>query len=257
MPTNRGKARDYGNPYLAAGAEHAYHDVRPSYPEQAILWALEGVTARAAVADIGAGTGKLTAQLAELGYRVWAVEPAAQMRAEFERALPRFSPRRLVAASGEATGLAPGAYAAVTYGQSWHWLDPAAASAEAARILQPKGVLAVFVNQLAVEEPWVHRLSRIMRSGDVAKLSQAPELGPTFGQAEAFECSWSAAVTPEEIVDLGTTRASWIRASEAQRAKMRQNLTWYLYEHLGFEPGRHIELPYHTYVWRAHSISSE
>src|SRR5215470_6719073 len=73
----------------AAAADYARH--RPDYPLAAIRWALEPITAPASrpvrILDLGAGTGKLTAQLAGLtaGGRwpdVVAVEPDPQMLAE-------------------------------------------------------------------------------------------------------------------------------------------------------------------------------
>ena len=260
VANDRGDIRAYGNPYAAVQSleANAYRDVRPGYPNEALQWALAQLHKAGSesqylkVADIGAGTGKLTAQLVALGYDTWAVEPAAQMRTQFTQALPDFPPDHLLATSGEATGLPDRSCAAVVYGQSWHWLDAPAASAEAARILRSGGVLAVLVNQLAVDHPWVHRLTRIMRSGDVAKLSNSPQLGVAFSDPESFSCEWSAGATPEEIIALGATRASWLRASAGQRVKMRANLEWYLYEHLGFTPGALVQLPYRTYAWRAY-----
>lgn len=254
MPQDNGDLRRYGNPYAQADAPaRAYRDVRPNYPEQALDWALADVKAGATIADIGAGTGKLTAQLAERGYFVWAIEPAFQMRQEFYRALApiAFPAQQLLATRGEATGLPSHSCSGVTYGQSWHWLDPAAASAEAARILSPGGVIAILVNQLAVEVPWVQRLSRIMRSGDVATLGKPPQLGAAFSSPEAWSVTWSATVTPEELIQLGATRAAYIRQRAEGKAWMQANLRWYLYDALSFAPAERIELPYHTYVWRA------
>ena len=68
------------------------------------------------------------------------------------------------AASAEATGLTDGTLDLVVFAQSWHWVDPLRAAAEAARILTPGGVLVAVWNQMEVSIPWVHRLTRIMRS---------------------------------------------------------------------------------------------
>lgn len=62
-----------------------------------------------------------------------------------------------------------------------------------------------------------------------------------------------AAVEPsEEILTLGTTRSSYIRSSEAGRARMQANMRWYLYEHLGYTPGETVTIPYTTLVWLTH-----
>ena len=56
-------------------------------------------------------------------------------------------------------------------------------------------------------------------------------------------------MTPEQILTLGTTRSSFIRASQAGRDHMQANLRWYLYEHLGYAPGENVAIPYTTLVW--------
>src|SRR5215469_16316316 len=79
-----------------AASEYARH--RPDYPVRAIEWALGPVAASRApgpvrILDIGAGTGKLTAQLAALEIAgqpasLVAVEPDPKMLAELGRQLP-------------------------------------------------------------------------------------------------------------------------------------------------------------------------
>ena len=88
---NEAEAADrllHGSSFGAAAAAYAEH--RPGYAEAAVQWALEPVRDRqpVRVADIGAGTGKLTATLAGLGAEVTAVEPDPQMLAELRRAMP-------------------------------------------------------------------------------------------------------------------------------------------------------------------------
>ena len=269
MPNDKNDIRAYGNPYTrAAEATDAYMDVRPSYPREAIALVMEGLPPAAQVLDIGAGTGKLTAALIAHAQahahahalpetdkpKIWALEPSDDMRAAFAQELPNFPADHLVAGRAEQVPLPPNSIDLITYGQSWHWLDQAQAAAEASRLLRPHGRVAILVNQLAVEVPWVHRLTRIMRSGDVVRPSDTPALGSEFTRPELCTFDWEDSLTPEQIVSLGTTRASWIRASESQREKMRANLLWYLYEHLSFQPNVPVKLPYHTYVWTASDL---
>ena len=42
------------------------------------------------------------------------------------------------------------------------------------------------------------------------------------------------------------TRSYWLKANERTRAKMEANLSWYLFERLGFDPGDTVPLPYRT-----------
>ena len=80
-----------GSSFGAAAAAYAEH--RPGYAEAAVRWALEPVRDGRAVrvADVGAGTGKLTATLIGLGAEVTAVEPDSQMLAELRRTMPEVS----------------------------------------------------------------------------------------------------------------------------------------------------------------------
>ena len=72
------------------GAEVAsYEAARPEYPRAAVDWALEALNpAFSFVADVGAGTGKLTRVLAATGAEVVAVEPDAEMATELMSRVP-------------------------------------------------------------------------------------------------------------------------------------------------------------------------
>ena len=249
------------NPYdTASNSASVYSDVRPGYPQgvlDVLLAELSVVSASGVFSDsasfsaldIGAGTGKFTAQLIERGLDVWALEPAARMRAEFQRALPAFPLERILAGTAEKIPAENETFSIVTFAQSWHWLDAYAAAREAARVLKPQGMCAVIVNQLAVEIPWVHRLTRIMRSGDIYKPNDFPNFGENFTPPRLWTADWEDGLTIGQVCELGQTRASWIRATERQREKMRANLLWYLCEHLGYSDNETVHLPYHTYMW--------
>ena len=244
------------NPYVGEGG--AYDSVRPAYPDEAVAALIDaarrgrGVNAPGRgplrAADIGAGTGKMSELLARRGLIVDAVEPSEAMRAQAS-SVEGVTWHEGVA---EETGLPNGVYDIVVFAQSWHWMDPERAGLEAARILAPGGVLAIVWNQMAVSIPWVHRLTRIMRSGDVHRPDKPPTPGGGFAPMTLTQVAWEDRMTPEEILTLGTTRSSYIRSSEAGRARMQENLRWYLYEHLGYAPGELVTIPYATLVWLTH-----
>lgn len=121
------------------GKADVYEKYRPEYPEAFLddLIARNGLTAADTVADIGAGTGKLTRQLARRGLTVAAVEPNDDMRAAAERALAGFSSVTLHKGTAEHTGLAEGSAALVTAAQAFHWFDVEGFKAECKRILKP------------------------------------------------------------------------------------------------------------------------
>jgi ubiquinone/menaquinone biosynthesis C-methylase UbiE len=99
--------------------------------------------------DVGCGTGISTFVLMEAlpeTCRVIGVEPNADMRAEAARAAPAGRDVSFVAGSAQAIPVADSRAALVTAGQAMHWFDRPAFYAEAARILAPGGLLAVFEN---------------------------------------------------------------------------------------------------------------
>ena len=253
------QARRGGNPFAAAGeSTRAYIDVRPGYPA-AILDRL-GIDHDDAVLDVGAGTGKLTAQLAQRSDHVVAVEPSAHMRAGFAQALPQFPAERLLDGSGESLPVRDSSVDVATYGQSWHWLDERAAAVEAARVVRPGGTVAILFNQLDVRQPWVHRLSRIMRSGDVHRADRAPDLRVPghhghmerpFTEPVLHRAVWIDPLTVPQLYELGTTRSSWITNSDEGRRRMRANLEWYVAEHLGVPSDGVVGLPYQVHCWVA------
>lgn len=244
------------NPFVGEGG--AYDSVRPAYPDEAVAALVDAARrARGAdasvqdgplrAADIGAGTGKMSELLARAGLLVDAVEPSEAMRAQAS-SIEGVTWHDGVA---EQTGLPNDLYDIVVFAQSWHWVDSERAGLEVERILAPGGVLGIVWNQMDVSIPWVHRLTRIMRSGDVHRPDKPPTPGGGFAPMTLTQVAWEDRMTPEEILTLGTTRSSYIRSSEAGRARMQVNLRWYLYEHLGYAPGETVTIPYTTLVWLA------
>ena len=245
------------NPFVGEGG--AYDSVRPAYPDEAVAALVEAARrARGAdasgqsgplrAADIGAGTGKMSELLARSGLLVEAVEPSEAMRAQAS-SIEGVTWHDGVA---EQTGLPNDLYDIVVFAQSWHWVDSERAGLEVERILAPGGALGIVWNQMDVSIPWVHRLTRIMRSGDVHRPDKPPTPGGGFAPMTLTQVAWEDRMTPEEILTLGTTRSSYIRSSEAGRARMQENLRWYLYEHLGYAPGEQVTIPYTSLVWLTH-----
>ena len=245
------------NPFVGEGG--AYDSVRPAYPDEAVAALIDAARRARGVdasgqggplraADIGAGTGKMSELLARGGLLVDAVEPSEAMRAQAS-SIEGVTWHGGVA---EDTGLPNDVYDIVVFAQSWHWVDSERAGLEAARILAPGGALGIVWNQMAVSIPWVHRLTRIMRSGDVHRPDNPPTPGGGFAPMTLTQVAWEDRMTPEQILTLGTTRSSYIRSSEEGRARMQENLRWYLYDHLGYAPGEQVAIPYATLVWLTH-----
>jgi len=130
------------------GKGSLYARFRPSYPQELLeyLYDQVGMGRDSAIADIGAGTGKLTRLLLERGSRVYAVEPNPDMRAAAELALKGFARLSLAEGTAEATGLPAGSVDYITVAQAFHWFDRAEFRKECRRILKPWGKVVLVWN---------------------------------------------------------------------------------------------------------------
>ncbi|WP_256836241.1 class I SAM-dependent methyltransferase [Micrococcus sp. Mcc89] len=257
LPGRPARARRAGPNPFETGGEH-YDAVRPSYPAAVVDRVLAGIADGADVVELGAGTGLFTrllaARPADRVRTVTALEPSASMRAVLEREVAAGTGGRVraVPGTGEATGLPAASADAVVAAQAWHWMDPAAASAEAARVLRPGGRLAAVWNQLDTAVPWVHRLTRIMHAGDVhAARPEQRRFGAPFGAEEHARWAWTQPMTAAGLHGLMASRSYWLRADERIRSRMTANLDWYLHEHLGHAADAVLQVPYVTVAWWA------
>ena len=116
------------------------YDKRADYSGESVTELLHHIGAQGGdvVADIGAGTGKLTKQLLQNQLIVHAIEPNDQMRARGER--NSFNEQvTWIDAVGEHTSLESNSVSAAFYGSSFNVLNQDLALTEAFRILRPGG----------------------------------------------------------------------------------------------------------------------
>ena len=114
---------------------------RPAYPAALILWLRDHFPAETEVADVGAGTGILSVQLADAGFSVLAIEPSEPMRAEIPSGIKSLN------GTAEAIPVPDESVDLVTVAQAFHWFNQPAAMAEFARVLRPGGRVALIWNQ--------------------------------------------------------------------------------------------------------------
>jgi SAM-dependent methyltransferase len=229
----------------AAGNEHsrraasfgtaatAYAQHRPDYPVAAIRWVLEPIAEagrRLDVLDLGAGTGKLTKQLASLStvsgrVRVVAVEPDQHMLAELRNQLPDVT---AMPGRAESIPLPDASVDAVLAGQAAHWFDLDRALPQIARVLRPGGVLAGLWNVDDASVDWVVGLHEA--SG---RRTVVPILGPEdqddtrtfwlaggerlFWPAERSKFSHSHVRTAESMIETLRTHSLFLIMEEAER----------------------------------------
>jgi ubiquinone/menaquinone biosynthesis C-methylase UbiE len=146
--------------------EHASHyDKRADYSGDAIknlLMAIGCVPSRP-VADIGAGTGKLTKELLKHGLTVSSVEPNDAMRSIGIQNTEGKSATWSVG-TGEATGLPTSSVYAVFFGSSFNVVDQGLALSEVSRILVRNGWFACMWNHRDLDDPIQKRIESIIKS---------------------------------------------------------------------------------------------
>lgn len=134
------------------GKADNYDKYRPSYPDGLIRY-LYGMTHWGEynaenIIDIGAGTGKLTARLAEKPWKITAVEPNEDMLEKLKQNLPDVT---TVKASAENTGLPDNSADLITTAQAFHWFEKDKFRAECKRLLKDNGKLAIIWNERCYE----------------------------------------------------------------------------------------------------------
>lgn len=246
MAGNDEMARSFGS---EAGT---YETGRPDYPIQAVDWLLQPVVGgerSIRVADVGAGTGKLTRAAVELGAAVVAVDPDPKMLAVLRdnvHGVPTF------VGTAEQLPLPDASVDAALFGQAWHWVDPARGSAEVARVLRPGGVLGLVWNIRDESEPWVARLTEVMHGSHAEEMlaEGEPPVTEPFRGLESHEWRWTRPMNRETLLAMARSRSYIITATPADRAAIEVRLAALLDE-IGAVDDAVVDLPYVTRAYRA------
>ncbi|MWA00342.1 methyltransferase domain-containing protein [Actinomadura sp. LD22] len=203
-----------------------YDRTRPPYPEALIERIVAGSPGRD-VLDIGCGTGIEARQFQAAGCRVLGVEPDARMAG-----FARRTGVEVEIATIEDWDPAGRTFDAAVAGTAWHWVDPVAGAAKAARVLRPAGRLAVFwhafqlraevidafaaaYQRVAPDSPFNMRaVSRVARQGLDAyqpildKSAAGIEEAGGFTAPEQWRFEWERTYTRDEWLDQMPTQGT-------------------------------------------------
>lgn len=233
------------------GAEaDTYEASRPDYPFEAVAWMLEGLAPGARrVADVGAGTGKLTRVLVEApDAEVVAIDPDPAMLAKLRETVPGVP---TFAGTAESLPLPDASLDAVVLGQAWHWVDPARASAEVARVLRPGGTLGLIWNARDGRVDWVRRFTEIMHASAAEEMLAAggPVVAAPFGELESERWEWLRPMTRAQLHRMADSRSHLITASAEDRSRIHADMDA-LFDELRVAEDATIDLPYVTWAYR-------
>lgn len=232
-------------------AADTYEAGRPSYPAEAVAWMLQPVRegGRALrVADVGAGTGKLTRVIVESGAEVIAIDPDLGMLERLRAnvvGVPTFVGR------AESLPLPDAALDAVVLGQAWHWVDVPTASAEVVRVLRVGGVLGMVWNIRDERTPWVRRLTAAMHGSHAEEMMAdgGPDVAPPFGDLEEHSWRWTRPMTRDDLFAMARSRSYVLTAEPAERARIERALAE-LCDDIGAVADAVVDLPYVTRAFR-------
>ena len=223
----------------------AYDRGRPPYPREAAAWLVgsEPVT----VLELGAGTGKLTTELAAMGHDVHATDPDPEMLGILHRRLPDV---RTSLASAEELPLPDRSVDVVVSAQAFHWFDLDRALPEIARVLKPGGRLALVWNQRDERIPWVRRLGTLIGTQDQLREPAEPLVqSALFGFVEDESFRFWQSVDRVSIQDLVLSRSNVATLDpDARAAKMAEVLAFYDDYGRGMDG---MQLPYVCNCFRA------
>jgi SAM-dependent methyltransferase len=228
-------------------AADVYDAARPPYPAEAVSWLTEGVDGP--VLDLGAGTGKLTAGLAERGLVVSALDPSSEMLRVLRQRVPAVATYE---GTAEHIPLPDSCFQLVVAAQAWHWVDADRAIPEVARVLRLGGRLGLVWNDRDESVGWVRELGELMGSPDATYgEDEEPRLGPPFGPLERHDVRWVQQLTVEGLLDLARSRSYFITKDPDTQAAVIQSLRRLAREHPDLAGRETFELPYITRCYRS------
>jgi SAM-dependent methyltransferase len=226
-------APDYGPEVHARRARsfgtlaEEYDRWRPDYPDAAVRWLVPPEASQ--VADVGAGTGKLTGALLRRGVHVVAVEPDPEMLAVLARRYPAAEARL---AGADALPLPDRSVDAVLVAQAWHWFPHEQAAAEVRRVLRPGGWLGLVWNQPWPGNPWqteVERLNARARGQELEVQDELPDVieveGLASDELEAVLFPWDEHLRPADLRARMATYSHIALLADAEREELLDEIS--------------------------------
>jgi ubiquinone/menaquinone biosynthesis C-methylase UbiE len=242
--------------------EHATHyDKRADYSQTAISALLKATQCLpgTAVAEVGAGTGKLTKELLQHGLSVRSVEPNDAMRAIGTK---NTIGGKVVwsVGTGESTGLDTNSAHAVFFGSSFNVVDQRATLIEVARVLRAHGWFGCMWNHRDLEDPLQERIEAIIRGSIPSYSYGARREDPTevinksglFGEVRTIEGRFVWKMAVEDIVIAWKSHATLRRQAGTEElfGKIIADISKFLDKQV-----KVVDVPYTTRIYYAQKTS--
>ena len=210
------------------------------------------------VADVGAGTGKLTENLEQIGLSGFAVEPNDAMRAEGQKLFAGRDTFEWKAGAAEVTNLPDNSVDWVLMGSSFHWADAPRAREEFRRILKPGGFFSAIWNPRDIRrsslhmeiEEMIHKeipgMKRVSSGGTVTTETIREKLGSAFHDIIFMECMHEEVMSKERYINIWrSVNDIQVQAGEEGFQRILNNIDSILKEY------SEISVPYKSRAWTA------
>ena len=143
------------------GKGQIYDSARPKYAHGLFEYLKNTllVPDKSVFADVGSGTGIFTEQLLDCNYRVYAVEPNADMRNRAEEKLSGNENFISVNGSADKMNIPRASVDYLTVAQAFHWFGPEPFKNECRRVLKPGGKVIIIYNSRDENAPCTRALA--------------------------------------------------------------------------------------------------
>lgn len=210
------------------------------------------------VADVGAGTGKLTENLEQIGLAGYAVEPNDAMRQEGMNLFAGKNTFEWRPGSAESTGLPDECVDWVLMGSSFHWADAPRATEEFRRILRPGGFFTAVWNPRDIQRSDIHRkiedmiykevpgMKRVSSGSVITTEMMAQKAGDHFRDLIFMECMHDELMSKERYMNIWrSVNDIRVQAGEEGFRRILENIGDILKDY------NEISVPYKSRAWTA------
>lgn len=233
---------------------------RPIYSAAACNLLFSGLSIRkkTKLLELGAGTGRFTAQILSTGADIVAIEPLDEMRRLFGGRFPTVS---LVGAVAEELPFRSNSFEIAVAAEAFHWFQGPEAISEIHRVLKSRGGLGLIWNTRDIESApsWlreIHALTKELATGvptyASGKWRDVFASSSLFGEFVSISIP---AVRTATMIDFLSSfeSVSWFSAlSFADKDILRRRVQDILSQYHGDDPTIELEVPYLTdihYCW--------
>ena len=231
---------------------HTY-DMRADYSQSGVNTILSRINIKpnSVIADIGAGTGKLTKILAQDGRRVYAVEPNANMR-RYGVENTKHLDVQWSEGVGEATTLKDHSVDASFFGSSFNVVDQNLALNEVKRITNAGGWFVCMWNHRDLNDPIQSEIEKIILSYipdyNYGLRRQSPkeviDNSDLFFDVHSYEDLFSVQMVREDIIDAWRSHDTLYRQAADKFDDIINSISDFLTSPI-------YPVPYYTRIWYA------